>query len=242
MERSNYKLLKREKLQLAVFASLNILANNNFPLNRALASIGNVMNTPKQKPVKSVYRHILQQIMGPFYDFLLLWPELIIQPKKTALKISSGELELEKALKLTAVSFLVPLACIQFLYPEYKTENSWLNILYSILPAINAMFIFFALKYVLKTKNIGKNDVQDLTIVCVATAAASPFYFLLMGLGENPPPVHIVLFSSYFGLLAKHIYKITYMKAYRIACSAQFLVLSFPLVLVLFHPIYLEII
>tara|TARA_R110000765_G_scaffold170687_1_gene275631 strand:+ start:16648 stop:17331 length:684 start_codon:yes stop_codon:yes gene_type:complete len=36
MERSNYKALKQENLQLAVFTAFNILANYKFPLNEAL--------------------------------------------------------------------------------------------------------------------------------------------------------------------------------------------------------------
>jgi len=34
------KLLNKDKLQLAVFRSSNIIANNNLPINRALAIIG----------------------------------------------------------------------------------------------------------------------------------------------------------------------------------------------------------
>ncbi len=37
MERSNYKLFKQDKLQLAGSAPLHILANYNLPLNRVLA-------------------------------------------------------------------------------------------------------------------------------------------------------------------------------------------------------------
>jgi len=40
MERSNYKLLKQDKIQLAVFTPFNILANHIFPLSLAL---GNMM-------------------------------------------------------------------------------------------------------------------------------------------------------------------------------------------------------
>ena len=195
-------------------------------------------NISEDNSIRSVIKHLLKQAMGPLYDLVLLWPELVIHPKKTAKRMSVGELKLEKALTLATVSFLVPVAVIQFFYPEYKTDNMYVNTLYNMVPVLNALLIYFALKYVLKIKEIQPVFARDLSAICIATAAVSPFYFCFIAIEEDPPHVHIVLFSAYFGLLAKDLYSVSLREAYKIAISAQFLVVSFPIMAFVFYYLY----
>ncbi len=192
------------------------------------------MNSDDSDSAKVVIKHFFEQLSGPFFDFFRLWPGAVLHPLRVAEEIKSGSYPLERALKLTTVSFLASIAIIQFFYPIYESDHILFSLIVNIAPVINICLIVFALRYLLKTKKIQSNLSSDLSLICVAQAVSPPINMLASLYNPeflDTAIIPVALFNIYLGLMAKVVYGISYKEGYRLACGSQFLVAS-PFILI----------